>query len=253
MPIVKTEGIVLKRRDFGETSRVAVIFSENFGKIQVNAKGARKPKSKFGATLEPLTRVEVLYYHRETKELYTLSEATIITSHQSIREHPVKSVYGLAMAETLDRLTQPEEENAGLYRLLGRCLLTLETIENEDIVFLFYLLQIAAATGFMPQLATCDNCGKELPDGQGATKYAVITGGVLCGECAHNGNRFDDLKEETLKLLLNLTRTDYRKLDTLPASAVSIQQGLNLMLTHLRYHAELKLNTLGFMDKKRGM
>ena len=47
--IIKTRGIVLRTMRMGETSRLVTLYTEDYGKLKVTAKGARKPKSKFGA------------------------------------------------------------------------------------------------------------------------------------------------------------------------------------------------------------
>ena len=53
--IVQTEGLVLRNFRMSESSKVVIVYTRNFGKVRLVAKGARRPKSKFGASLEPLT------------------------------------------------------------------------------------------------------------------------------------------------------------------------------------------------------
>ena len=38
----RIEGIIIKRRDFGETDRILTVFTKTQGKISVIAKGVRK-------------------------------------------------------------------------------------------------------------------------------------------------------------------------------------------------------------------
>jgi len=244
MGLTKQEGIVLNRRDFGETSRIAIIYTENAGKIQVNAKGARKPKSKFGAALEPLTRLEIVYYHRDNKDLYTLSETSIITSHQKIRENPANSVYGLAMAETLDALTQPEETDAALYRLLGRGLLTLESAVDPMSAFIHYLLHIAAGIGFKPQLFQCAGCGKDIGEVNSKLYFSNAGGAVFCGSCGGAIADGSVLSPRTYKLLVTLAKSDYRMIGAFDSSPETKLKAQDLILTYLRYHTGLRLKTL---------
>ena len=49
--ILSCEAIVLRNLRFGDTSRVATLFTRELGKIGVIAKGARLPSSPFGATV----------------------------------------------------------------------------------------------------------------------------------------------------------------------------------------------------------
>ena len=49
--IVRTEAFVLKAVRFGETSMIYRLFTRDRGVVPVMAKGARRPKSRFGASL----------------------------------------------------------------------------------------------------------------------------------------------------------------------------------------------------------
>jgi len=44
--VYKTQAIVLRRFDFGETGRQLIAFTPDFGKISLIAKGTKKPTSK---------------------------------------------------------------------------------------------------------------------------------------------------------------------------------------------------------------
>ncbi|MCP4231119.1 MAG: DNA repair protein RecO [bacterium] len=244
MPLTKQEGIVLKRRDFGETSRIAIIYTRDAGKIQVNAKGARKPRSKFGASLEPLTRLEIVYYHRDNKDLYTLSETSIITPNQKIRENPAVSIYGLAMAETLDALTQPEESDGALYRILGRGLLALEQGDLPELVLTHYLLHLSAAIGFKPGLANHCECGNELGRNRKPALFSLAAGTVYCEDCSPAVPNRTVIKSGTFILLNSLAKSNYRKIGEIASDNKSIGEALDFALTYLRYHTDLKLKSL---------
>ena len=53
--MIKTEAIILKTADLGETDRLLTIYSKEFGKIQVIARGTKKLESKLRYHLEPLS------------------------------------------------------------------------------------------------------------------------------------------------------------------------------------------------------
>ena len=60
--IVKTRALVLRTMRMGETSRLVTFYTQEQGKLKVTAKGARKPKSKFGAALDLMTEVQAVCY-----------------------------------------------------------------------------------------------------------------------------------------------------------------------------------------------
>ena len=48
----KTEGVILSRRNFGESDRILTIFTRDHGKLTALAKGVRRPKSRKGGHVE---------------------------------------------------------------------------------------------------------------------------------------------------------------------------------------------------------
>jgi DNA repair protein RecO (recombination protein O) len=145
--IIKTEGVVLKRRDFGETSRVAVAYTRDAGKVQLLAKGARNPKNKYGAALEPLSRGEFVFYWRESKELFTLSETATIRPGRFIREDAKALPYGLAMVEAVDKLSGEGDADPRLYELLASTLEALDRGGPPAPLLAQFLLKLAAQLG----------------------------------------------------------------------------------------------------------
>ena len=53
--IYLTEGIILKKKDFGEADRLFFIYTEKFGMIMASAKGVRLEKSKLRGNLDVFT------------------------------------------------------------------------------------------------------------------------------------------------------------------------------------------------------
>ena len=59
--LVKTEGIVIRTRDYGESHKVVVLFTRERGKSARLARGAKKPRSRLGAVtqLSPMANTSV--------------------------------------------------------------------------------------------------------------------------------------------------------------------------------------------------
>ena len=58
----KTEAVVLRSIRYGEADRIVHLYSATRGRIGAIAKGARKPKSRFGGRLEPFFRLDLVLY-----------------------------------------------------------------------------------------------------------------------------------------------------------------------------------------------
>lgn len=247
--IIRTEGIVLRRRDFGETSRIAVVYTYRKGKVQLLAKGARRPKSKFGAVLEPLTLGEFIFYYREVKDLYTLSEATIVRSYQRLRENPGGLVFGMACAEAADRLTRELDPDPRSVRLLSSALDAMERGTSRRLVFGHYLLHLATGVGFRPELVSCKNCGRVRPDG--AVTFSPADGAIFCDRCTADAGGAV-LTPDAYKLLLFLADVPAPKLARVKASAGAAAQVSSFLLAHLRYHTDMELKALKSLSALAG-
>ncbi|MEO0137574.1 MAG: DNA repair protein RecO [candidate division WOR-3 bacterium] len=190
--ILKTRGIVLRTYPFKESSLLCSIFSEKFGRLKINAKGARRPKSKFCGTLEPFIHSEVIYYKRETKDVYTLSEAVVIENFPNLRTSPNRLAGAEAICEFIDRTTVVEEPNPPLYAELLGFLRKLSAAEEEivglwTILALFKLLRFA---GVEPNLKHCVRCRKVIPV-DSKINFSIPAGGLVCE---------NDLDESTVRL-----------------------------------------------------
>ena len=64
---------------FRESSQIVTLFTREKGKITALARGSRKPKSQFGATLQPMAHIQAIFYYKTTRDLQTLSETAHLT------------------------------------------------------------------------------------------------------------------------------------------------------------------------------
>src|SRR5687768_2981498 len=81
MPVVESESLVLRTYNFGEADKIVVWLTRAEGLVRGVAKGCRKLKSKYGASLEPFTLTKITYHHKENQELVSLRQAEIVQSH----------------------------------------------------------------------------------------------------------------------------------------------------------------------------
>ena len=77
MALTRCEAVVVRTYPLGDTSRIAVLYSREFGLVRGVAKGARGPKSRFGAGLEPLSHVDVVLYRKDGRDLDLLSKVDV--------------------------------------------------------------------------------------------------------------------------------------------------------------------------------
>ncbi|MBL0712915.1 MAG: DNA repair protein RecO, partial [Desulfosarcina sp.] len=78
MPTLKTSAILLRRVDFGDYDLILTLLSQDFGKISVIAKHAKKSRKRFAGVLELFSILDILCHTRRQKGLDVLQEAHLV-------------------------------------------------------------------------------------------------------------------------------------------------------------------------------
>jgi DNA repair protein RecO (recombination protein O) len=179
----KTEAVVLRSIRFGEADRVLHLYSATRGRIGAIAKGARRPRSRFGGRLEPFFRLDMVL-HEGRGELATVTGAATVAGHPRLRESgPALNAAGRACDAVL-RLLDAAEPNPAGYNLLCRYLALLDEGGSVDLaIALAFRLKLTLAAGFAPELASCARCGEV----DGLVGFSGAAGGVVCAACEGGG------------------------------------------------------------------
>ncbi len=184
MPPVSTPAIVLATLRYGETSKIVRLATRDHGVQSVIAKGALRPKSRFGAALQVLSegQAQILISERRDLQLLTAFDSAMV---------PVaiaRDVGRYATAVVLAEITlhfSPAEPHPESFEILRRGLARLETVARDRLVAasLQEVWRLVGALGFAPALADCVRCGRSIPPG-GPLPFSAPDGGALCGACA---------------------------------------------------------------------
>ena len=81
----RTEGIIIKRRDFGEADRILTVMTRDHGKIKIKATGVRKITSRRAAHIELLNHTILHLY--KGKIFAVLTEAKMLTDFASVKDN----------------------------------------------------------------------------------------------------------------------------------------------------------------------
>jgi DNA repair protein RecO (recombination protein O) len=180
--IIKAQGVVLNITPFKESSLFATVFTRRYGKLKILAKGCRRPRSKMCGALERFNVVEIIYYKRESKETYTISDATIVDDLAEIRTRPRAVNGALVMCEFFLRTLPAEDPDQQSYALLQTFLTSLAAISDHDVKsFTFqYLLRALASAGVRPHLDTCVRCNSTIVYNRNTIDFSISGGGLVC-------------------------------------------------------------------------
>lgn len=162
--IIRTDGLVLRTHKMTETSLVVVVFTRAWGKVRLAAKGARRPKSRFGAAFQSLTLGSYVYYRKEGRDLQTASEGDIHYTFDALKSDYLRLGYGSAVCDLLDQMTVDEDPNAFLLSVTLDSLRWMERLETHQLELPLWYFQMKAAgcLGYRPHLSGCTLTGEKL-------------------------------------------------------------------------------------------
>ena len=96
----KTEAIVLNIRKFGDTSLITTLYTREYGRCNFIIKGYRSTRAKKRHSyFQPLSIIDVVFYHKDSRELQLISESANRYFYQSLQTDPVKITLGMVVAE----------------------------------------------------------------------------------------------------------------------------------------------------------
>jgi DNA repair protein RecO (recombination protein O) len=150
MPLYNDEAINIRTRPFAEADRLVILFTRTHGKISAVAKGARRPRSKFGGRLEVFTYNQVLL--ATGKNLDIISQCETIESFYKIREDRDKLNAGAYILRLADAVTEEGQRNTELFDLLLASLRELEKMTDPAIVCRAFEVKLSGIEGIMPSL-----------------------------------------------------------------------------------------------------
>ena len=171
-----TEAIVLDRRPYGEADRILIVFTPQYGRLDLIAKGASKTKSRSGPYLDLCSWVRL--------ELASGRDLDVVRSAQPVRHFANlgtdlnRYCHACYLIELVKALTQADEPHAGIFELLSRSLVLLDEGVDPWVVTRHFEMALLNELGYRPQLFRCVGCDEEI---QATTNsFSAVLGGLLC-------------------------------------------------------------------------
>ncbi|MBI3956331.1 DNA repair protein RecO [Candidatus Gottesmanbacteria bacterium] len=125
--------IVLKRRNVGEADRILTIFSKEYGRMRVVAKGVRRVHSRRAPHLEIFSHATLVLHKGKTWE--SVSEVTPIDAFPVLRAYLPRVSAAYYLCELVDALLPERQEHRDIYTLLlGALTMLNDTVESDPVV-----------------------------------------------------------------------------------------------------------------------
>ena len=213
MPLFRTRAFVLRSTHLSDTDKLITFFTERYGKVKAVAKGARRIKSRYGASLEPLTLVSLIYFGKEHQELFRVNQCDIVAYHHEVRDSLTTCFHALYFTELIDSLTREGQTDSKLFAFYRNSLLALDPEQNPTLLCRLFELGLLSILGYKPRLEECIGCG-QIPRST-RVGFSYNRQGIVCGPCMGQEPVSIELNLGTLQYLKKLTTLELNRLDRL--------------------------------------
>lgn len=242
--ILKTDGIVLKTFDLRETSRIAIFFTKEFGKVSGVLKGIRKDHKKFGSSVDRFSVNYIVYYQYRNSDLHLISHCDLKSYYYPIRQDLKKSLAASYILELVNLIMPPEEKNEKIYNLMLDFLESLQTHNDASLLVHYFQIKILSLSGFKPHLDACLKCKTLIIE---KARFSLREGGLVCLNCAAGDATLELLSPGAVSSIIYTEKHDWPTCLRLKLTE-SVQKELKYVLNNfLVFHLGRKVKSAKYI------
>lgn len=239
----KTEGIIIRVRDYGEADRIITLFTKEHGKVQAIVKGCRKQKSQKRGVIQLFTYGDFVIF--SGRSLDTVTQCQAKETFWPIREDLDRMAYATYMVELLDGFVNSGDPHEDLFFLSLICLHLL-TVDEPELVIRAFETRLMGVLGYRPHLSDCVVCGTELTGSR--IFFSSRLGGVLCDRCFSHDTESLTCKLGTINMLKQLAVWDLKRLRVLKLGRETKMEIGEIMKTYINHRLEKKIKSADFLQ-----
>ncbi len=241
--LIKSEAIVIRTSDYGESNKVVTVYTKDFGKMGMMARGAKKTKSRLSSVSQLFTHAHFLI--QKGSGLGSLSQGEIINTFRGIKQDIFKTAYAAYMVELLDKTTEDNEASPALFEFLKLSLTYLDEGVDPDILKAIFEMKMLRLSGVSPQVDRCVLCGRR----EGIFSFSIGEGGFLCNQCRHSDPNALVLTPQTAKLLNLIYHIDLSRLGNVSVKEETKKTLNKVLTTYIDEYTGVRLKSKRFLDQ----
>lgn len=243
-----TKGIILSRQPKHEADMQLRVFTWSFGKLDLVARGLRRPGSKLAGHLEPFNLCELLLLHGRNHNY--VASAWSLDSFCNLKSDLNKIYFAGQAVAVFDRLVRFSQVDQSLFILLQDYLESL-SLEDEGLsqnlgllYYNFFLAKLIMILGTGPELSVCVRGGESIVSGQ--NYLDVAHGGLVCRRCFTSKESLSStaykIGDNTIKLLRLASDFEFSNLKKIVLNPADLKELNRLLKLFLEYnYSDFKL------------
>lgn len=246
----RTEAIVLRVIDYGESDRIVTFCTQDFGKIKGIAKGARRSRKRFANALEPFSCSRIQFSRRGPDSLALIEGCDILSHFPLIRADLEKTLAASYLIDLTDQFTPEDKKSEASFFLLQDFLRCLEGTAITDALLRFFEIRLLKVSGYDPVLGHCLRC--QAPIGQQASYcFDAAKGGLTCSLCGPESPEAIPVSLGTIRTLLLGREMEMGRLGRLLLSGRSADESRRLLAYFIRHILGRELKSVHVLNEIR--
>lgn len=221
---VATKAVALRAIDYKENDKLVLLYSLEYGKISVHARGVRKSSAKLKFACDQFCFGQ--YELAQVGDRFTLKTCEQLESFYSLREDVFAYYAACSVAECVINCTEEGQSDAKTFVAFLKALEQLSSNVDPLLVTLKFLLDFLYLQGVKPDFGRCSVCGEK-----GKLFLDIERGGVVCENC--RGVNSFSVSPRVTNVCNMLDGLAYEKLKNLTATADILKEALNLCHKYL--------------------
>lgn len=239
------KGLVFRSVDYGDTSKIVTVLTEDKGFISLMARGVKNPKSKKQNLVASFT--EIYFEANRSGNFYYLKDGEIIDDNLNLRQGLINIYLGQLFLDIVERTSIKDQVEKDHYSLLAKSLSALNNNSNkEDILKIanMFLIKYISMIGYKPSIFSCLKCKKRKFK---QVYFSKELGGILCQD--HYTENSIRLSFEEYQYLIDILLGVFEKLDIIDGGIDQVKI-FNLIIDFIFYNLDIKVPASLNMFKK---
>jgi DNA repair protein RecO (recombination protein O) len=246
MPLFRTNAIVIRSLNYGESDKIVTFFTRDFGKLKGIAKGARRSKKRFQNALGLFSHLCLVFFDKEGLGLVRAESCDILHSFPKIREDLRKIVYGNYYLELANEMAGEREVNREAFELLFSFLKTLEETAPQEEQLRLFEIRMLSLFGYRPNMRRCGLCKKggddlkEIP----IVFFSLEKGTLVCERCSKTWNNLIPLSLGTARLIEKTSQMELSKIERMRFTSQALFESREILPKFISYQLGKELKSL---------
>jgi len=245
MPLKSTRAFVIGSFKYGEADSIIHFFTKDEGKISTIARNVRRAKKRSVGSFDLLSFMNITYFEKEGKEIFTLSSAEPAEKASACDQDLKTIAYISAIVELVREFCPAGQANQDIYQLLCWAHKIIQNRREDLTTVLTFALKLLDFSGFGLRVDVCDACRRNTD----AQECFFSTQGnvIICSTCKDEKSPHIPINRGMIKFIEKVRSSPLRLLDRIKLSKTSSKRLFDILESYIQSILQKSLKTSQFL------